>query len=120
VLAERVVAMQAIDRSRNVFRSWRCEVGTDLFGTVVLGVRFGRTGRDGRALGYALPDLLAAERLLRRLLARRASAERRIGVAYWVTEAHGLNVAPGPVSIADLSRCDLNSGGGTWNCERGG
>ena len=109
MLAERVVAMQAVDRSRNVFRSWRCEVGMDLFGTVVLGVRFGRTGTEGRTLGYALPDLAAAERLLRRLLARRASAERRIGVGDRVTEAHGLEVSPGP-----------NSGGGTWNGERGG
>lgn len=96
--------MQAIDRNRNVFRSWRCEMGTDLFGTIVLGVRFGRTGTGGRTVGYALADLGTAERLLRRLLARRASAERRIGVGYRVTETHGLDIALGPVSAKDRFR----------------
>lgn len=97
MLAERVIAMQAVDRSRNTFRSWRCGLGTELFGTVVLGVRFGRTGTGGRTIRYALADVGTAERLLRRLLARRASAERRIGVGYRVTETHGLDIGLGPV-----------------------
>jgi hypothetical protein len=87
MLFERMLAMGAIDRSANVFRSWRCDIGTDLFGTIVLSVMFGRTGTDGRTIIRAVPNQATAERMVRQLVARRASAKRRIGVGYRVTDS---------------------------------
>lgn len=46
--SERVIHMEAADRQWNIYRGWRCEIGTDPFGVVLLSVSFGRTGRDGR------------------------------------------------------------------------
>ena len=91
MLRESWIAMEAIDRRTNVFRSWRCEFGTDLFGSVVVSVTFGRTATAGRTITRAMADDAAARKLLRQLLARRATAERRIGVGYRVIGGEGLS-----------------------------
>jgi predicted DNA-binding WGR domain protein len=95
MLAERVIEMRAVDRSRNVLRGWRCEVGTDLLGGVTVTVLFGRLGTKGRALQRTVGGEAEAMRLLRRALARRATAERRIGVGYQVVESWGLDESAG-------------------------
>ncbi len=102
MLGERVIAMEAIDRPANVFRGWRCAIDTDLLGDVVLSVTFGRTGTTGRTMLRSVADQDAAERLVRRLVARRAGAERRIGVRYRVTECHGFE--PLVASVRGITR----------------
>lgn len=91
--AERWIALQAVDPPRNVFRAWRCEIGTDLFGAVTISVTFGRIGTDGRTIARAVAGLGAADAALRSMLARRASAPRRIGVGYRVVGV--CDVSPG-------------------------
>jgi len=91
VLRERWIVMEAVDRRANVFRSWRCEMGTDLLGSVVMSVTFGRTGTAGRTITRPMADEAAARKLLRQLLARRATAERRIGVGYRVIGGEGIS-----------------------------
>lgn len=82
--AERWIALEAVDRPRNVFRAWRCEVGTDLFGAVMMSVTFGRIGAAGRTVARTVASQDAPDAALRGMLARRASAPRRIGVGYRV------------------------------------
>lgn len=84
------VAMEAVDRSRNVFRAWRVDVGTDLFGLSTVNVTFGRTGTPGRTVCHPCHDATAARRLVRQLVARRAGAKRRIGIGYRTVEIVGL------------------------------
>ncbi len=98
--AERWIALEAVDRARNVFRAWRCDIGTDLFGAVTVSVTFGRIGAPGRIIAHTVSDQDAAEKRLRVMLARRASAPRRIGVAYRVTGSR--DVEPqATVALAD-------------------
>jgi hypothetical protein len=92
MLSERCVTLQAVDRARNVFRSWRCEIERDLFGVAVISVTFGRTGSPGRTVRRAVRDESAAFAQLRKALARRATSVRRCGVAYRVVECVGLDV----------------------------
>ena len=108
--AEQRIEMRAVDRTRNVFRAWACEVGTDLFGAVVVEVCFGRTGTNGRAVRRMAVDHADALRLVRRALRRRASAERRIGVGYQTTLVRGLDmhmlapVAEGSIAARSIGR----------------
>jgi hypothetical protein len=55
-------------------------MGTDLFGCVVLSVTFGRTATDGRAITRTMTDEVAATRTVGQILARRAAADRGVGV----------------------------------------
>src|SRR5271157_5543862 len=84
------ICLQAVDRSRNVFRAWRLEVGRDLFGLLTLRVTFGRTGTDGRTVTKFAADEDAARKTLQALITRRRGAPRRAGVAYQVVEQVGL------------------------------
>lgn len=76
------VELVAIDAARNVRRRWRVVAYCDLFGQVMVETGWGRIGGKGRALVRSFADADAALRYLRGLLARRAGAVRRIGVAY--------------------------------------
>ena len=92
MLSERRITMEAIDRSRNVFRSWRCEIERDLFGVMLVSVTFGRTGTQGRTIRRVVDDESAAMALARRSLARRATAVKRCGVGYQVIECVGFGL----------------------------
>jgi hypothetical protein len=84
VHSERWIALEAVDRSRNVFRAWRCEIGTDLLGAVMMSVTFGWIGADGRTIARTVADQDAADATLRSMLTRRANAPRHIGMGYRV------------------------------------
>ena len=84
------VRLQAVDRTRNVFRAWRLEVGRDLFGLLTLRVTFGRTGTDGRTVTKFAGEEAEARETARGLIIRRRGAPRRAGVAYQVVEQVGL------------------------------
>ena len=95
MLSERWIRLEAIDRTRNVFRSWRCEVDRDLFGVSLVSVTFGRTGTRGRTIRTAVRDELAAFALITRSLTRRSTSVKRCGVAYRTVECVGLDPGPG-------------------------
>jgi predicted DNA-binding WGR domain protein len=75
-------ALEAVDLSRNIARSYRIEARRDLFGHTVVNLRWGRIGRRGAGLTVSFSDEDAARRFIRRTLAKRAAAPRRIGIAY--------------------------------------
>jgi hypothetical protein len=91
LLADRRIVLCAINRELNVFRSWRCDVERDLFGALVVSVKFGRIGTKGRTIRHTMADEATAERFLRGALARRASAQKRCGAAYRTVESVGFD-----------------------------
>lgn len=76
------IELVAIDARRNIRRRWSVEVARDLFGHILVETRWGRIGARGRSLVRSFVDERDAARHVAALLARRAGAVRRIGVAY--------------------------------------
>jgi hypothetical protein len=72
----------AIDDALRVRRRWPIIAVRDLFGRIVVETHWGRLGTRGRRLRRDLGDERAAARYVRALLSRRATATRRLGVAY--------------------------------------
>jgi predicted DNA-binding WGR domain protein len=94
--------LEACDPARNLRRAYTLEAGRDLFGAWLVAVAFGRIGRPGRRLVYVLATEAEACRMVRARLRRRASAPRRLGVAYELRRltdpdgwSDGLVTAPG-------------------------
>ena len=76
------VELRAIDAARNIQRRWCVIASRDLFGHVMVETGWGRIGARGRSLVRSFGDEAEACSYIRALLARRASARVRIGVAY--------------------------------------
>lgn len=76
------VELTARDPARGIARRWRVVVYRDLFGMLLVETQWGRIGRAGQRLVRAFADETSALAHVRRLLARRAQAPRRIGVGY--------------------------------------
>lgn len=76
------VQLVAKDPARNIFRQWRMESSLDLFGQWTIRVTFGRIGRNGHSLQKTFDSEAEACRYYRAALRRRATAPRRIGIAY--------------------------------------
>jgi len=74
--------LEARDPALGRFRAYLLEAGTDLFGAWLVEVTYGRIGTRGRRIRYAVRDETEARKLVRESLRRRATAKRRIGVAY--------------------------------------
>ncbi|MBB3349593.1 WGR domain-containing protein [Sphingomonas sp. BK069] len=72
----------AIDDTLGVRRRWSVVAARDLFGRIVVETSWGRLGGPGRRLQRDFGDERAAARYVRALLARRATATRRLGVGY--------------------------------------
>ena len=72
----------AVDRARNIARRYAIELVEDLFGHHVLDTAWGRVGGWTAAKRVSFVDRDAADRMVAYHLRRRASAERRIGIAY--------------------------------------
>ena len=73
---------EARNETRNIARSYRLSIGTDLFGWSIVEQQWGRIGSAGRSRRIAFERPEAAQRHVRTVIARRASAPRRIGAAY--------------------------------------
>jgi predicted DNA-binding WGR domain protein len=58
------VGLQASDRAANRFRSWRVEVGKDLFGRWNAPVTFGRIGCEGQARRHDFRTEAEVERVV--------------------------------------------------------
>jgi len=75
-------ALEAISPERDCYRAYRIEAGTDLFGDWLVEITFGRIGRAGHMVRYCVAGEIAARKLVKATLTKRASAKRRIGVEY--------------------------------------
>ena len=76
------IELAAIDAARNCRRRYRVEASQDLFGAWLVTITFGRIGARGRSIVHVIDDERQARRLVAACLRVRASAPRRIGVAY--------------------------------------
>lgn len=76
------IELVAIDEVRNVRRQYRIEICQDLFGFTLVETRWGRIGSRGQLAVHAFEDENEAFAFVIARLRRRATAERRIGVAY--------------------------------------
>ena len=92
-----MVTMEARDPQQNVYRSYRIEAGTDLFGEWIVEVTYGRIGAPGRLLRYLVTNEDEAKRLVQTSLRRRASAPQRIGTPYRICQLFDLNRWVSPV-----------------------
>lgn len=79
-------SLEARDPALGRFRSYRLEAGTDLLGTWLVEITYGRIGTPGRRVRYFARNEEEARRLVRRSLRRRATAKKRIGVGYRIRE----------------------------------
>jgi predicted DNA-binding WGR domain protein len=86
--------LEAVNRDYNVARSYRIRATRDLFGHTIVDLRWGRIGRHSAGLTVSFACEEAARRFIRKVLAKRASAPARIGVAYTVIDELGCGVAP--------------------------
>lgn len=77
-----LVELRAVDAARNIHRAYAVELLPDLFGAFIVETRWGRVGAQGRARRVAFNTAEEAERHADAALKRRASSQRRIGVAY--------------------------------------
>lgn len=76
------IELAAIDATRNCRRRYRVEAGQDLFGAWLVTISFGRLGAPGRTIVHVVDDERQARRFVTACLRLRATAPRRIGVAY--------------------------------------
>ncbi len=76
------ILLAAVDADRNVRRSYLITRSRDLFGSHLVTWAWGRLGGRHSHRSCAFGDEEAAIRFTRQLLARRASAPKRIGVSY--------------------------------------
>jgi hypothetical protein len=74
--------LEARDPALGRFRSYRLEVGTDLLGAWLVEVTYGRIGAPGRRVRYVVDGEVEARQMVGKMLRRRATAKRRIGVSY--------------------------------------
>ena len=99
------IELVAIDPIRNIRRHWSLAVARDLFGQVVVETHWGRIGARGRSLTRSFADEAQAARHVAALLARRAGAVRRIGVAYRPIMSACRHVDTSTICNGDVSKC---------------
>jgi len=80
------ITLEARNPARGCLRHYRVEAGTDLFGIWLVQISYGRIGTVGRSRSFVVRDEDEARRLAQSILKRRATAPRRIGVAYRILE----------------------------------
>ncbi|MBV8074887.1 MAG: WGR domain-containing protein [Planctomycetaceae bacterium] len=80
------IVLEAKNPDRRCLRQYRAEAGTDLFGSWVVAITYGRIGTVGRSRCSVVRDAGEARHLAQSILKRRATAPRRIGVAYRIRE----------------------------------
>ena len=80
------VRLEACDPARGCFRAYRIDAGTDLLGDWLVDVTYGRIGSRGRTVRYVAASEADARKIVRHCLQRRATAPKRIGVAYRLRE----------------------------------
>ncbi|PKP93326.1 MAG: hypothetical protein CVT76_09000 [Alphaproteobacteria bacterium HGW-Alphaproteobacteria-15] len=77
-----LIELTAVDEGRNCRRAYRIERAEDLFGHQLIELSWGRIAGTSQTKRLSAPSIAEAITVVRRVLARRASAATRIGVAY--------------------------------------
>jgi hypothetical protein len=80
------IRLEAYDPARGRFRAYRIDAGTDLLGDWLVDGTYGPIGSPGRRIRHLASDEMDARRIVHHCLQRRATAPRRIGVAYRSTD----------------------------------
>ncbi|NML91308.1 WGR domain-containing protein [Sphingobium sp. TB-6] len=75
-------ALEAVDAERNIARAYHIYASQDLFGHVIVALRWGRIGRTHSSITVSFSNEVAARKFIEHTLGKRASAPRRIGIAY--------------------------------------
>jgi predicted DNA-binding WGR domain protein len=78
------ISLEARSAACRCFRAYEIAVGTDLFGAWLVEMSYGRIGTMGRAKVRSFTTAEEAQAQLHECLRKRATAPRRIGVAYRV------------------------------------
>jgi predicted DNA-binding WGR domain protein len=80
--AEPLIQLAAIDETRNIRRSYAIDRSMDLFGWQIVTWSWGRLESRLTTRSRVFSDETRAKSFVRQLLMRRATAPKRIGVAY--------------------------------------
>jgi predicted DNA-binding WGR domain protein len=78
------IGLEARSTTHRCFRAYEIAVGTDLFGARLVEMSYGRIGTMGRAKVRSFSTRQEALAQVNACLRKRATAPRRIGVAYHV------------------------------------
>lgn len=76
------IELIARNPARNIHRRYSILASIDLFGAVMVETRWGRIGAAGQHKIRSFPHGAEADRYVRSVLARRNSAESRLGTSY--------------------------------------
>lgn len=77
-----VAYLEAKDTNRNIHRAYSIAYGQDLFGNWVVETTYGRIGGKGRTIVTLVNNEEEALKYVQKILKRRQSAPKRIGVGY--------------------------------------
>jgi predicted DNA-binding WGR domain protein len=113
------ITLEARSSARRCFRAYEIAAGTDLFGTWLVEMSYGRIGTMGRAKVRSFASTAEALAQVNACLRKRETAPRRIGVAYRVrriyvdarAEAQG---HPMQTTLGSLRRALDNNDGTHW------
>ena len=83
------IRLEAKSATRRCFRAHEIALGKDLFGVWMVEMSYGRIGTAGRNKTRSFPNIDEARAQVRSCLKKRATAPRRIGVAYQVRGLSG-------------------------------
>ena len=83
------IRLEARSVARRCFRAYEIELGTDLFGAWMVEMSYGRIGAFGHTKVRSFSTTKEAQAQVRACLRKRATAPRRIGVAYRVRRMDG-------------------------------
>jgi predicted DNA-binding WGR domain protein len=83
------IRLEARSAAHRCFRAYEIELGTDLFGAWMVEMSYGRIGALGRTKVRSFSTTEQAQAQVRTCLRKRATAPRRIGVAYRVRRTDG-------------------------------
>lgn len=95
------VRLEAVDTKRNMARAYEIHAAPDLFGATIVELAWGRIGTRGQSLTRSFSNVADATRYLRKIIARRMSAPKRLGVPYRIVSGRALQEMGGnnaPVS----------------------
>lgn len=86
IVSGQSASFEAINPARNMARGYQLSVQQDLFGHFTVDQSWGRLGTRGQSRRVSFVEQRSAESFLRQAVKRRATAERRNGVAYSVVD----------------------------------
>ena len=76
------IYLKAQNSEKNIYRFYTIFMDKDLFGFTCIHTCYGRIGTKGRLKSYAFDKTEQAETFLKKILKKRLSAYKRIGVDY--------------------------------------